>query len=177
MDDDFFTELLWRITQNGLVGIVGLGAILLGVILICAAPYMVASRRRLLGLIGIAVILGLGGYVAYDRHHIILNLSLRDMEAVRQTCADLLQRHESDGPDSRRVLRGSEIPAPLTRLGAQFVEVKRDVVGISFVKEDGLTGSWWGLLYDPKQVHPPDNLGLIRATWYRQFYRIHVMGE
>ncbi len=167
--------LFGRAAENGPIVLGGLALLLLAGALLLLWLLMTLCRRRRHPILGTtAVCLAFIGYLAYDWRHLKLNLSMRNPDAVRRECIELIKRVEEESSILR--LSGSEIPPSIARLGATSVGANFDVVGISLISGDW--GSKWGFLYDPKRVGSEnDRLEDIRGTWYRDFYEYRVMGE
>jgi hypothetical protein len=160
----------------------GLALLIISAFLLLVWGFSAVRHRRIsprLG--GTALGLAVIGYLVYDWQHISLNCSMRDAQTVRDDCVRLLQLRKVTFKDQDNMelhLHGSEIPASFSRMGAKFVRVSPANVQISLIPEDGLTGSAWGFLYDPKREYLAGGLTHnIRATWYRDFYEFRVYGE
>jgi hypothetical protein len=158
----------------------GLALLIISAFLFLGWGFFAVRHRRVYARLGVTtLVLAVIGYLVYDWQHLSLNCSMRDAQTVRDDCVRLLQLRKVTFKDNMELhLHGSEIPASFTRIGAKFVRVSAASVQISLIPEDGLTGSAWGFLYDPKRAHlavgwPAD----IRATWYHDFYEFRVYGE
>lgn len=160
----------------------GLALLVISAFLLFAWGFFAVRHRRVYPRLGVTtLVLAISGYLVFDWQHLSLNCTMRDARTVRDDCVGLLQARKATFKDDNSIelhLRGSEIPASLARLGAKFVRVSPENVQISLIPEDGLTGSAWGLLYDPKRAYVsagwPDG---IRRTWYRDFFEFRVCGE
>lgn len=160
----------------------GLALLIVSAFLLLVWGVFVVRRRRACARLGITtLVLALGGYLVYDWQHLSLNCSMRDPQSVRDECVRLLHVRRATFRENESMelcLRGSDIPESLARLGAKSVRVSPENVKISLVAEDGLTGSAWGFLFDPKRASLAGRAHYkVRATWYHDFYEFEVCGE
>lgn len=177
MEPDFLRHAM----EGGLIVLGGLAVLTLSSLLFITWAFLAFRRRRLYPRLGgLTLGLALLGYLTYDWQHILLNISMRDADKVRQECVGLLQRRTASVPDEspEMHLHGAEVPESLQRLGATYVRVTCNNVQISVIPYSPLTGSAWGFLYDPNQAYLTDRWpDDIRPTWYRDFYEFRVYGE
>jgi hypothetical protein len=164
-----------RAAESGPIALAGLAAVLFAFVFLACSVYLCQTRKQFLLAVAGAIVIGLGGYFAFDYRYITLNLSMRDIESVRVDCLALLQRRNSRPPGSAGDLdlSGKTLPESFVRLGAKNATVKSTYVGISLISD--WNGGAYGFLIATHQNHdwPKD----VRPTWYRDFYEFRVGGE
>jgi len=169
-------SLLNRFLALGWIEMAALGAMLLSVVLILGLPYLAANRRQLAIFIGVAICLGVGGYVVYDFDYVVVNFYLYDAKNLRVDCGELFrQRHISAlaGTRESTQLVAPNLPPSLLRCGARCAFVEDGSVQIWFPERT--FGTEWGILYDPKhEISSTDFRRFIRPTWRRDFYQFVI---
>jgi hypothetical protein len=167
-----------RVLESGPIGIAGLAVVLFAFVFLACSVYLCQTRKQFLTAVAGAIVIGLGGYFAYDRTYIMLNLSMRDADSVRADCMALLQRRNLRAPGYTGDLHlsGKTLPESFVRLGANNATVTSTYVGISFISD--WNGGEYGFLFATQQADsnsewPRD----VRPTWYRGFYQFRVWGE
>ena len=145
------------IIDRALEGGPGLALLILAAFLLLVWGFLAVRHRRIFPCLGVTtIILAVIGYLVYDWHHLSLNCSMRDAQTVRDDCIRLLLLRKETFKDNDSMtlhLRGSDIPASLTRTGAELVKVDRRHVYICL--HTNWNGGAWGFLYD-SNPSPPD---------------------
>lgn len=113
------------------------------------------------------------GYVYQNWEHISLNLRMRDVEAVRKDCIQLMCVYQAttDKTKAEVYLSGDQLPSSFRHLGAQLASVSTFSVRISFWKRN-VWGQMWGFQYVPQGGGVPSD---VRPTWCRDFYEFRIV--
>ncbi|MEZ0276711.1 MAG: hypothetical protein ACAH88_17515, partial [Roseimicrobium sp.] len=83
--------LVDRAKEGGPIGIAGLGAMCIAIILGLYWFFCLCTGRRSGALLPItALVLAVAGYLGFEKEHISLNLAMRDAQIVRDDCQKLM---------------------------------------------------------------------------------------
>jgi hypothetical protein len=165
--------LLDRANENGLVGMIGLGLMAIAIIIglywfIC----LCTARRPGAMLPIIATVLGVVGYVGFEKELIATNLSMRDAQTVRDDCLRLMEevstKSENSSEPAPLQLASSELPPSFAKLGAKSATVTSENVEILLFSD--LERGARGFLYAPQETQGVQAWQELRPTWYRDFY-------
>ena len=140
--------------------------------------YRVIRHRHIYPVLGtVSVTMAILAYLLCDWHHISLNITMRDPQAVRVDCENLLVLYKSTYPhvDRDMYISGAQLPPSFLRLKAKWALVSDNTVQIRFHDEPGNS---WAYLYDPKRIYMSNawlrEEHMARDTWYRDIYEIKV---
>lgn len=172
--------LLDRAKEGGLVGMIGLGAMVIAILLGLYWLICVCIGRRPGALLPItATILAVAGYLGFEKDLITSNLSMRDVQTVRDDCRRLMEGvHEKSEKDSMATflrLTSSELPPSFTKLGAKSAIVTAGNVEILLL--DDVERGARGLLYAPQDIQGVQPWLELRPLWYRDFYAFQKWSE
>lgn len=137
-------------------------------LLIAAISKVTEKKKGASALFVAALVLTVAGYVFADLKFVALNLRMRDPEAVRRACQQILKGERN------RVLQGAEIPVALRKLGAVYVYASGDGVRVGVAVYDAASPCYYlylpegGTLFDSKGKKPQRMRK--RGTPFRDIY-------
>jgi hypothetical protein len=172
--------LLDRAKEGGLIGMVGLGAMIIAIILgfywfICVC---IGRRPGPMPLI-ISTVLALVGYLGFEKHLVATNLSMRDVQNVREDCRRLMAKvHETSEKGSEATplqLTTSELPPSLSKLGAKSAIVTD--ANVEILLQNDIERGASGILYAPQETQGIQPWLELRPLWYQDFYAFQKWSE
>jgi hypothetical protein len=166
-------SLVDRAKEGGPIGIAGLGAMCIAIVLGLYWLFCLCIGRRSGALLPItALVLAVAGYLGFEKEHISLNLAMRYAQIVRDDCQKLMNEFNRQagqtGEGQFQRLASSEFPPSITKLGAKSVVV--GTANVEILIQDDPEKEALGFLYAPQKTQGAQPWLELRPTWYRDFY-------